>query len=95
MKCKTQFRNQENRYEIYFAYEDYFGGTKFRSYDEMQEQGEVPNIENNNGMLVCYLHSHYWGTTERVDMINLNGRPTISFVKDFTKRCYEFLAKES
>ena len=49
MKCKTQFRNQENRYEIYFAYEDYFGGTKFRSYDEMQEQGEVPNIENNNG----------------------------------------------
>ena len=38
MKCKTQFHNQENRYEIYFAYEDYFGGTKFRSYDEMQEQ---------------------------------------------------------
>ena len=94
MKCKTQFRNQENRYEIYFAYEDYFGGTKFRSYDEMQEQGEVPNIENTNGMLVCYLHSHYWGTTERVDMINLNGIPTISLVKDFTKSRYEFLAKE-
>lgn len=95
MKCKTQFRNQENRYEIYFAYEDYFSGTKFRSYDEMQEQGEVLNIENTNGMLVCYLHSHYWGTTERVVMINLNGRPTISFVKDFMKSCYEFLAKES
>ena len=54
MKCKTQFRNQENRYEIYFAYEDYFGGTKFRSYDEMQEQGEVPNMENNSGRCVCY-----------------------------------------
>ena len=74
MKCKTQFRNQENRYEIYFAYEDYFGGTKFRSYDEMQEQGEVPNIENTNGMLVRYFNSYYWGTTERVDMINIHGR---------------------
>lgn len=93
MKCKTQFHNQENRYEVYFAYEDYFGGTKFGSYDEMQKYGDIPNIENSNGMLVGYLHSHYWGCTERIDMINLKGKPTISFIKSFIQSCYDCLAR--
>lgn len=40
MKARSKFKNGENRYEVYFAYEDYYGGTKFRSYDEMQEKGD-------------------------------------------------------
>lgn len=91
MKARSKFKNGENRYEVYFAYEDYYGGTKFRSYDEMQEKGEVPNEENNHGMLVGYLHSFYWGTTERISCINLNRRPTISEVKEFMRECFEEL----
>ncbi len=91
MKHRSKFKNGENRYEVYFAYEDYYGGTKFRSYDEMQEKGEVPNEENNHGMLVGYLHSFYWRTTERISCINLNRRPTISEVKEFMRECFEEL----
>ena len=94
MKHRSKFRNGENRYEVYFAYEDYYGGTKFRSYDEMQKEGEIPNIENNHGMLVGYLHSFYWGTTERIDCLNLSGRPTISEVKKFIEECYNGLRHE-
>ena len=94
MKHRSKFRNGENRYEVYFAYEDYYGGTKFRSYDEMQKEGEIPNIENNHGMLVGYLHSFYWGTTERIDCMNLSGRPTISEVKKFMQECYNELRHE-
>lgn len=91
MKHRSIFRNGENRYEVYFTYEDYYGGTKFRSYDEMQKSEEIPNIENSNGTLVGWLHSFYWGTTERISVLNLHGRPTISEVKAFMKECYEEL----
>jgi hypothetical protein len=93
MKHRTKFGNNGCPYEVYFAYEDYFGGDKFGSYDDMQENGEIPNIENNNGMLVGYLHSFYWGVTERIDMINLKGKPTISEIKTFMEECYKCLEK--
>lgn len=88
MKHRSKFRNEENTYEVYFTYEDYYGGTKFRSYDEMQKSEELPNIENSHGMLVGWLHSFYWGTTERIAVINLHRRPTISEVKEFMRECY-------
>ena len=91
MKHRSKFRNGENRYEVYFAYEDYYGGTKFRSYDEMQEKGD---LEDGHGTLVGWLHSFYWGVTERIDCLNLTGRPTISEVKQFMKECYNVLRHE-
>lgn len=95
MKHRSKFRNGENTYEVYFSYEDYYCGTKFRSYDEMQEKSEeLPNIENSHGTLVGWLHSFYWGVTERIDCLNLNGRPTISEVKQFMKECYNELRHE-
>ena len=94
MKIKRQFRNEENRFEVYFCYEDYYGGTKFGSYEEMMSEGEMPNLENRYGTLVGFLHSHYWGTTERIDIMNLRGKPTISEIKEFIINCYRVLDLE-
>ena len=92
MKHRSKFRNGGNTYEVYFTYEDYYGGTKFRSYDEMQEKSEeLPNIENSNGTLVGWIHSFYWGTTERISSLDLHGKPTISEVKAFMRECYKEL----
>ena len=91
MKSRSKFKNGENRYEVYFAYEDYPGGTKFRSYDEMHEKGDFSDNDNDDGLLVGYLHSFYWRTTERISSLNLYGRPTISEVKAFMKECYDEL----
>ena len=75
MKHRSKFRNGENTYEVYFAYEDYYGGTKFRSYDEMQEKGDFSDNDNDDGMLVGYLHSFYWRTTsESQVLISTEGR---------------------
>lgn len=94
MKHRRKFQNEENRYEVYFAYEDYYGGSKFGTYDELQREGDIPNVENNHGMLTGFLHSFYWRTTERIDSINLKGRPTISEVKKFMEECYNELRHE-
>ena len=91
MKFRSQFTNGTNNYEVYFAYEDYYGGEKFGTYDDMVREGEIPNLENKHGMLVGYIHSFYWGTTERIDMLKLKGKPTTDEVKNFIKNCYNVL----
>lgn len=91
MKARTHFLNGDNHYEVYFAYEDYYGGEKFGTYDEMLKNGELPNNETECGYLVGYLHSFYWGCTERIDMLELKGKPTISQVKKFMESCYNCL----
>ena len=51
MKARTKYRNGENAYEVYFCYEDYYGGNLFRNYDDMMREGDVPN-EEGTGYLV-------------------------------------------
>lgn len=94
MKIKRQFKKGENRFEVYFCYEDYYGGDKFGRYEQMIEEGEIPNLENLHGTLVGFLHSHYWGTTERIAIMDLKRIPSLSEVKGFILDCYRVLDLE-
>lgn len=91
MKATTHYLNANNHYKVYFAYEPYYGGPRYTSYDEMQSDEDLPNIEASNGILTCFLHSYYWSVTERVDMFHLDHKPTVGEVKDFMKRCFDYL----
>lgn len=94
MKATTHYLNGDNHYKVYFMYEDYYGGERFRSFDEMQAEGDVPNSEGKCGTLVCYLHSYYWAVTERVEIMPLAKRPTVSEVKKFMESCFRFLDED-
>lgn len=89
MKARTKYRNGENTYEVYFCYEDYYGGELFRNYDDMMKEGDIPN-EEGLGCLVGWLHSFYWGSYERIDEMPLRERPTIAQVRKFITDCKNF-----
>lgn len=93
MKATTHFRNGGNHYFVYFSYEDYYGGETFRTFDEMMKEGIPDNEESKCGTLVGWLESRYWGSLERIDIIYLDERPTISQVKDFIRHCYDVIDK--
>lgn len=93
MKARTKYRNGENAYEVYFCYEDYYGGNLFRNYDDMMREGDVPN-EEGTGYLVGWLHSFYWGSYERIDMLELKGRPTVAQVRKFIIDCKNIIKEE-
>ena len=65
------------------AYEVYF----------CYEDYDVPN-EEGTGYLVGWLHSFYWGSYERIDMLKLNGRPTVAQVRKFIIDCKNIIAEE-
>ena len=85
MKYMDYYKNGENVYCVYLTYEDYYGGDTFRSYAEMQKYGDLD--EGQHGTLVGWIYSHYWGSAERIDTLNLQGRPRIAEVKQFVENC--------
>lgn len=87
MKAKTHYLKEDNHYEVYFTYEDYYGGETFRSFSKMQKDGEVPNMESKCGTLVGWLYSHYWGTLERIDIMELRRKPTRAEIRQFIRDC--------
>lgn len=91
MKAKTFFKNGNNIYEVYFTYESYYGGTQYRTYQEMINDGEVPNCEAKYGTLVGWLHSFTYGVEERIDIMYLDKEPTIEQVTRFMNHCVEVL----
>lgn len=91
MKARTFFQNGDNIYEIYFTYESYYGGTLYRSYQEMVDDNEIPNCEAKYGTLVGWIHSFLYGVHERIDIMYLDGKPTIEEVEAFMNNCVEVL----
>ena len=87
MKARTRFSNGENRCEIFFAYEDY-GGSRYKSYEEAKRKGRRPLY------LMGYLYSHYWGSTEEIDEVQLIRRPTTSQVKRFITHCKDVILND-
>lgn len=87
MKARYQFRNGENRYEVYFCYQPYYGGDKYARYDDMAKSGEMEGY----GCISAFLHSFYWGSTELIDMKELNGKPTISEIREFINDTLKFV----
>lgn len=94
MKARTYFQNGSNRFEVFFVYEDCYGGDWFTSYDTMQKNGNLPNIETKYGYLVGFLRSFYYGVTERIDDLELLERPTTSQIKAFMKSCFDCVSTD-
>ena len=95
MKAKTHYLNGANHFTVSFMYEDYYGGETFSSFDEMQKKGNPYPPEGKCGTLVGILKSYYWGSSERIDILPLDKRPTISQIKAFMKSCHDCISDDA
>lgn len=57
----------------------------------MVDDNEIPNCEAEYGTLVGWIHSFLYGVHERIDIMYLDGKPTIEEVEAFMNNCVEVL----
>ena len=85
MKSKTYFIKGDNRFEIFFTYEDYEGEEQFGTWDELEKSGLLEFY--GEGFLSCYMHSHLYYCTELYDGIEFDHKPAIKDIRKFITDC--------